>query len=539
MSENYPSPDSDKDVASTVTSIQTKASPVAGRDDTDASGPVFKGVILQRGPPQPSIRRRQSHTPEAWEAVKADIARLYLEENRRLKDVMAILEEQHGFYASPKMYKTKLTQWKFFKNNRQADVANLLQLQQHRLSMGKESTFRRNGRAIDIEAYMKRKGLRPVDLLEAAQPGDLPPTLRCRTPPLPSLCSKRIDAPDDFLVREAYLHWSLDHPLMPPQMDERYFKELDRCQESEAMRSVTLFTHGCWLFTIGRINEGGSFLQRAFANIDSVLDGSAHFAVYELMGAAARYPDLGIQRVLWSYLGKYAAKIGGVNKRLQRVLEAYGKFARDFSLEHNVEMLQWGRRFSSTQSNGTFDGAPFDYTLIRPWDILPMNRSYHHRYYLNQGLWEADTIPTASIYSPEGNGDSWSLRADLLVILGNQTAWADKRILKMAHTMLGQMPLDHPPRYLQFICLYALAHAHRARCRGKDVELNPDHKRARGYLRQAIEIQKQAWPAGKNYYETLTLLAAWHLEAGDEEEAEKARRRRDIECQDAFTNLCQ
>ncbi|KAI0438611.1 Clr5 domain-containing protein [Xylaria telfairii] len=512
MSGSYPSPDSDRDVASSAASTETETLPATDRDSMSCE-PVSTDV-QQRG-----NRRRKSHSPEAWEAVKADIARLYLEENRRLKDVMAILEEQRGFWASPKMYKTKLTQWKFFKNNRQADVANLLYLQRHRLAMGKESTFRRNGRTVDVAAYIRRKGLRPVDLLEVAESGDLPPTLRCRTPPPPPppppLLPKEIGAPDDFILQEMYLHWTLDHPLMPPQLDANYFKDLDRYHESDAMRSVTLLTHGCWLLSIGRIPEGGEFCRNAFSTIDRLLDGSAHFAVYELLGVVCRYPDLGIHRALWNYLSKYAARIGGVNEKLQRLLAAFAKLARNFSLEHNVEMLQWGRRFSSTQSNGMFDGKPFDYTLIQPWDMLPMNRSYHHRYYLNQGLWEADGIPTATIYSPEGSEDPWDLRADLLVIFGNQTAWLDDRISTMALKMLAQVPSNRPPGYLQFICLYALAQNNRARC----------------------PVQSKAWEAGKNYYETLTLLEAWHREAGDEIEAETTRTKRDVECEKAFKDL--
>ncbi|KAI0542575.1 Clr5 domain-containing protein [Xylaria digitata] len=485
MSKNYPSPDSDKDEAISAASNAAESSMAIGR----GSGPVSTNAQQQ------GDRRRKPHSPdpEAWEAVKEDIARLYLEENRRLKDVIAILKEERGFWASPKMYKTKLTRWKFFKNNRQADVANLLHLQRDRLAMGKESTFRRNGRAVDVTAYIRRKGLQPVDLLQAAQSGDLPPTLRVRTPPLP-LLPREIEAPDDHLFREAYLHWALGHPRVPPRTDSNYFSELDRYQESKAMRSVMLLTHGCWLFSIGKMKEGGKFCLDAFRTIDSVLDGSAHFAVYELLGAVSRYPDPGIQRLLWSFLAKYSVKIGRVNERLQRLLAALAKLSENFSLEHNVAMLQWGRRVSSTRNNAMFDGKPFDYTLIQPWDILPMNRSYHHRYYLNQCRWEADAIPTATIYSHDGNADSSSLRADLLIIFGNQTAWADERIATIAQGMLMEMPSDRPPRYLQFICLYALAHTIRTRCQGKNAQSNLDHKRARKYLQQAAEGECKSCP---------------------------------------------
>ncbi|KAH8159684.1 hypothetical protein CIB48_g8566 [Xylaria polymorpha] len=503
MSGSYPSPDSDRDMVSSAASTEAETLPATERDSTSCE-PVSTDA-QQRG-----TRRCDGHL-------------------RRTAGVLGL------------MYKTKLTQWKFFKNNRQADVANLLYLQRHRLAMGKESTFRRNGRTVDVAAYIRRKGLRPVDLLEAAESGDLPPTLRCRTPPPPPppppLLPKEIGAPDDFILQEMYLHWTLDHPLMPPQLDANYFKDLDRYHESDAMRSVTLLTHGCWLLSIGRIPEGGEFCRNAFSTIDRVLDGSAHFAVYELLGVVCRYPDLGIHRALWNYLSKYAARIGGVNEKLQRLLAAFAKQARNFSLEHNVAMLQWGRRFSSTQSNGMFDGKPFDYTLIQPWDMLPMNRSYHHRYYLNQGLWEADGIPTATIYSPEGSEDPWDLRADLLVIFGNQTAWLDDRISTMALKMLAQVPSNRPPGYLQFICLYALAQSNRARCPGGKAQFNPDHKLAREYLRRAAEVQSKAWEAGKNYYETLTLLETWHREAGDEIEAETTRVKRDVECEKAFKDL--
>lgn len=44
--------------------------------------------------------RKRTHSPDVWEAHKAAIARLYLDENKRLKDVMEIMESQWGFRAS-------------------------------------------------------------------------------------------------------------------------------------------------------------------------------------------------------------------------------------------------------------------------------------------------------------------------------------------------------------------------------------------------------------------------------------------------------
>ncbi len=78
MSESYPSPDSDKDAASSAASTPAKTSPATDRD-TKSCEPVSAHAQ------QLGNHRRKTHSPEAWEAVKADIRRLYLDENRRLK----------------------------------------------------------------------------------------------------------------------------------------------------------------------------------------------------------------------------------------------------------------------------------------------------------------------------------------------------------------------------------------------------------------------------------------------------------------------
>ncbi|KAI1824086.1 Clr5 domain-containing protein [Xylaria intraflava] len=483
-STSYPSPDSDRGSSAGSPSTATETSLVIKRerDSTSCEPEPVKAQV--RGE-----RRRKPHSVETWEAVKPIIARLYLQDNWRLKDVMAILEER-GFCASTKMYKTKLTQWKFFKNNRKTDVANILYLQRYRRALGKESTFRRNGRKVDVDAYIRRKGIQPADLLKVARPGDLPCTLRCRTPPppsLPTLVFRKIDAPDDLFLQEVYQQWSMESRVMPPQLNTYYLQELDQYHQSDAMNSVKYLTHGCWLLSIGKVREGGAFCRLAFSSIDSVLKVSAHFAIYELLSSASRYPDLNIQRALWGYLSDFAAKLGSVDEKLRRVLSAFAKLARDHSAEHNVEMIQWGRRFASRQSNGSFDGAPFDYTLIQPWDMLPVSRSYQHRYYLSQTPWEVDTIPSATIYTPDGEKDPWDLRADLLIMLGNKTGWTDDRISSIALKMLDQMPPENPPRYLKFVCLYALARNNRARYRGGTVQSSTDHKLAREYLKQAVE----------------------------------------------------
>ncbi|KAF3065938.1 Maltose permease MAL31 [Daldinia childiae] len=315
---------------------------VAGSSSSSGQTPKLKPKPKSTGSNRG--HRKRTHAPEVWETHKAEIGRLYLDENKRLKDVMEIMENRWGFRASQKMYKTKLTQWKFFKNNRQADVANLLYLQRHRLAIGKESTFRRNGKLIDVEAYMRRRGVSAFDLVEVADSGDLPPTVRCRTPPsIPRL----LDSPGDLCIKERFFQWTSQKFIKPRPIDTDYLKKLDAHHTSNALLSVQLLTHGCWLFSEGRNQEGGWFCRGAFALLHHILETSASLSFFEMMMAIQRYPNAEIMRELWSYLSRYAAAIDGVNQPLHRVLVSFARFSQQHSLEHNTNVLDWALQWAS------------------------------------------------------------------------------------------------------------------------------------------------------------------------------------------------
>jgi hypothetical protein len=55
-------------------------------------------------------------TQQQWLDIKDLFTQLYIAENRRLKDVRAILSRKHGFNASEKMFKRRIANWKIHKN---------------------------------------------------------------------------------------------------------------------------------------------------------------------------------------------------------------------------------------------------------------------------------------------------------------------------------------------------------------------------------------------------------------------------------------
>lgn len=137
-------------------------------------------------PSQQGSRPSREQVPaEAWESMKTIIRQLYLEERKPLKEVIHVMAERHGFQATPKMYKTRFSQWGFVKNNTEDEVKKLLSMKFQRDAEGKVSEFVRNGRIINLGTYLKRKGVTEYDLVDFETPADLPSYVRCRTPTPP------------------------------------------------------------------------------------------------------------------------------------------------------------------------------------------------------------------------------------------------------------------------------------------------------------------------------------------------------------------
>ncbi|KIW96099.1 uncharacterized protein Z519_03166 [Cladophialophora bantiana CBS 173.52] len=60
-------------------------------------------------------------SPQQWADIKDIFIQLYIGENRKLKDVRTILCKKHGFNASEKMFKRRITEWKIHKNYKAKD----------------------------------------------------------------------------------------------------------------------------------------------------------------------------------------------------------------------------------------------------------------------------------------------------------------------------------------------------------------------------------------------------------------------------------
>ncbi|KAF7563504.1 hypothetical protein G7046_g611 [Stylonectria norvegica] len=67
---------------------------------------------------EPSVDEKayvKEHSEGEWEAMREPIKKLYIGDNRKLNETMAILQARHGFAATEQMYKKRLKKWNFRK----------------------------------------------------------------------------------------------------------------------------------------------------------------------------------------------------------------------------------------------------------------------------------------------------------------------------------------------------------------------------------------------------------------------------------------
>lgn len=133
------------------------------------------------------------HSINDWSRHRATIKRLYIDERRKLKDVMDIMATDHNFVASPKMYKVRIKQWGYSKNIRTVseDVGSLI----HTVNETKRPVvLRATGRVVDSQRLALHLRRKRESVLPRAQ---------ARLPPSPRPPSIR--PPDMFYISEAVL----------------------------------------------------------------------------------------------------------------------------------------------------------------------------------------------------------------------------------------------------------------------------------------------------------------------------------------------
>ena len=189
-------------------------------------------VVLVKSGPKPDI----------WETHRSTIKRLYLDENKTLKDVMTIMERDYDHKATVKMYKSRINKWGLDKNCKAKEMKAIARKKVERDAIGKASLFQIRGRQVDIEEvlrHFKRKRYQSLEEMvardkspEARTPSDID----CLTPgaSIPSLDSNdaRLGSSISVTVAEANLVRSRTHS---PQTLRSHRRKTDHRAPSPAV----------------------------------------------------------------------------------------------------------------------------------------------------------------------------------------------------------------------------------------------------------------------------------------------------------------
>ncbi|MCJ1441074.1 MAG: hypothetical protein MMC23_001560 [Stictis urceolatum] len=117
----------------------------------------YIGKVLDWGWGYPSLDLNV-HYEKKWGVLEPVLRRLYLDEERKLQDIIQTLKEVYGFYASETSYKHQFGKWKWKRNIPKRKKMAMSKALETRANAGKESASRFRGKAVDekkIRRHMK------------------------------------------------------------------------------------------------------------------------------------------------------------------------------------------------------------------------------------------------------------------------------------------------------------------------------------------------------------------------------------------------
>lgn len=291
------------------------------------------------------------------------------------------------------MYKARFKQWGFVKNNTEKVVSQILRTKFERDAAGKLSHFTRNGKDVNLQDYLQRKGLTEYDLVDFASGADnsssehsgdsnndagarnaLLAHVRCRTPPtdVPSnlRMPDRLRFQDTFVMsfKRAFLLWR----------QEEQEQDFGLFQPSVFTWRVTDFPHISKLMESARLIRSGddasgvAALNQAFWCMNGYLksmDATASFYFFFHRQSRPWQQDARIALAVWKFLAAYASARNHNNhpllhtfKLMYEVIQKEGarglrelltessnavadELERAFGREHWLKDLIWHRCF--------------------------------------------------------------------------------------------------------------------------------------------------------------------------------------------------
>ncbi|KAL1861797.1 hypothetical protein Daus18300_008613 [Diaporthe australafricana] len=139
---------------------------------------------------------RHGPSVQDWSRHRPTIKRLYIDERKKLKEVMDIMARDYNFVASSKMFKVRIKQWGYSKNIKTTteDVDSLM----NSMSERRRPVVLATGRVVDsnrlaLHLRRKKESVLQTGIQPTSPPSPQPPTIR---------------PPDVFYISEAVLTYT-------------------------------------------------------------------------------------------------------------------------------------------------------------------------------------------------------------------------------------------------------------------------------------------------------------------------------------------
>ncbi|KAK9777929.1 hypothetical protein AB5N19_02691 [Seiridium cardinale] len=270
-------------------------------------------------------------TAETWESQKTELHRLYIHEDKTLKEIMGIMEPK-GFKASAKMYKTRFKQWGFAKNNTREEVVKMIQVRRQRAAVGKPTTFERNGRIVKIDTYMRKNGIVICDLSKPTSPDELPNTVRCHTPPPEALPTS-----GPLLLKELLIKCLQN--LIPS------FSRIKRPADGKFTATTELWDAprylklACDLFSEKRNKQAGSICNSAFASVHALVTPPRLDTLFNFLVSQLWWANRDITLELWRYLAAYMSNVLHIQDEVYHFLRTLVDYIETHGYESYLDFI--------------------------------------------------------------------------------------------------------------------------------------------------------------------------------------------------------
>lgn len=450
------------------------------------------------------------------------------------------------------MYKAKFSQWGFVKNNKKKDVAMMLRLQRQRGAVGKPTAFHRHGRSVDIETYMKRKGVSSLDLVAAPAvdaTNNLPGYLRVLTPP-PSAHPQYMTLPSHLHAQEVLVSCFKDLTLswrdsIASSISTSFEADFDVYFDGELCEATRDFSRACWFFSRGHNPFGALLSQRAFSSLHLLIKKPSALGLFDLLIASVISPDHGLAKELWKYLAGYAEATIGASSTLHRLFKALDEVFRANTLATAVDFV-----FSCMESilGMLLETNEFSKTIAPCLGIFLLGGLilFGSTRTNLPSLRKAVASTSSTLSSSQDSRSGRSGRAPDIMRLIEPAAYlwqngpTDEHSARLAYASL-QLVDEVSNRYdwTYWVSWRVIAYFHRSRC-GDVKDNNPRHALARYALRMAIDAaESRRGFRESQIFENMQTLEAWHREAGDTAQELAVRRRREKGLRDYFDMLQQ